>query len=722
MAGKGLGTLTLDLAVKTGAFEAGMSKAERRLDRGARAMEARAKRFGAAIGASLTAGAVAFGYAVKQAIDQADRLNDLNQRLGISAEALSGFAYAAKQTGTDIDGLGIGLKKLAKNMVEALNPKSSQAKLFEALDIDVLDKTTGKMKELEAILPEIADKFKTLNDETLEAALAQEIFGKSGTDLLEFLNLGRDGLEDMRQKLRDLGGELSQETLAAADQFNDRLNDLRTATDGLFTALAADLLPHLDRMVGSMVEASKEGSELRSVVGGLAKAFEFTAEVCERLDALWRALVSSGIALYNVADNLSRLNPGAALARWMTGVEGDSMAENWREAGVAIDQAGEAFRRNQASFEAVAKLTGPKGAAGLLGIVPKGVKQDPRAQQLEARLQAMLSTSGGRGKKGGKSDAEREAEQLEEAYKRMNAQMAETIALFNTQGEAAKVRYEIEHGELAKLSQAKKDELIVQAQRIDQLAAEKKARDEAIKKEEEETKAIERHKEVVADLLSDIAFETRLLGLSNEEKEKAIALRHANADAASSEGHAISAAIDALQKSREFHERLTGAMDDFRSSFQDNVVDVVTGAKSIVDALKDMANQIARIITQLIAQDLSKALFGSMGSTGGGSVGGLFSSLFGWALGGAPSGVSLTGGGSGLVGFAEGGNPPVGTPYLVGEHGPELRIDRSPGTIIPAGKFGGGVTINVNGGLSRQETVQYTANRMARELALSRRG
>lgn len=48
------------------------------------------------------------------------------------------------------------------------------------------------------------------------------------------------------------------------------------------------------------------------------------------------------------------------------------------------------------------------------------------------------------------------------------------------------------------------------------------------------------------------------------------------------------------------------------------------------------------------------------------------------------------GGGSGIIsgiksifGFAEGGDPPTGKPYLVGERGPEIRVDKSPSRIIP---------------------------------------
>lgn len=35
-----------------------------------------------------------------------------------------------------------------------------------------------------------------------------------------------------------------------------------------------------------------------------------------------------------------------------------------------------------------------------------------------------------------------------------------------------------------------------------------------------------------------------------------------------------------------------------------------------------------------------------------------------------------------LFGFASGGNPPVGKPYVVGENGPEIRVDRSPSSIL----------------------------------------
>jgi hypothetical protein len=67
----------------------------------------------------------------------------------------------------------------------------------------------------------------------------------------------------------------------------------------------------------------------------------------------------------------------------------------------------------------------------------------------------------------------------------------------------------------------------------------------------------------------------------------------------------------------------------------------------------------------------------------------------------------------GLLGFANGGDPPVGVPSIVGERGPELFVPKQRGTIVPSGRFGMGggagpmsFTLNVASGVTRQELLQ----------------
>jgi lambda family phage tail tape measure protein len=68
--------------------------------------------------------------------------------------------------------------------------------------------------------------------------------------------------------------------------------------------------------------------------------------------------------------------------------------------------------------------------------------------------------------------------------------------------------------------------------------------------------------------------------------------------------------------------------------------------------------------------------------------------LWNMMRGGAGGGGSLFSGLAGLLGFAEGGTPPVGRPSIVGENGPELFVPKSSGTIIPNNQLGGGGAAN----------------------------
>jgi hypothetical protein len=116
---------------------------------------------------------------------------------------------------------------------------------------------------------------------------------------------------------------------------------------------------------------------------------------------------------------------------------------------------------------------------------------------------------------------------------------------------------------------------------------------------------------------------------------------------------------------------------------------VQTGKLSFSDLAKSIISDLLKI--QLKAQSMS--IFEKSG------IGGFFSGLFGG--GGGGSGLFSTAPKSGgLKLFANGGDPPVGIPSIVGERGPELFVPKSSGTIIPnnqLGSMGGGPQVVYNG-------------------------
>ena len=122
--------------------------------------------------------------------------------------------------------------------------------------------------------------------------------------------------------------------------------------------------------------------------------------------------------------------------------------------------------------------------------------------------------------------------------------------------------------------------------------------------------------------------------------------------------------------------------EEIERSLKDNLREAITGAQSFGDAMTNVLNKIR---DKIIDAQLDKLISGFAENVGKGAakkgddkgIGGFIGSILG-----------------GL--FAEGGNPPVGRPSIVGERGPELFVPRTAGTIVPNDQLGGGVVVNVS--------------------------
>lgn len=215
----------------------------------------------AALGAAFAVREVA-GF-VKGIIDTADGLRDLSQKTQVSVSDLSGFKVAAEQSGTTIENLAPAFAKLNKNLVAAAAGNDEARSGFEKLGISVRD-ASGAIRPTGDVVKDIAEKFSNLKDSPQKAAAAIALFGKSGAELLPFLNNGRDALEKFK-------GAISDDFANRADQLNDTLAELKAASLQGITKAIAPLLPTLQQLVESF-QALMNGSDgLRVVFIGLGE-------------------------------------------------------------------------------------------------------------------------------------------------------------------------------------------------------------------------------------------------------------------------------------------------------------------------------------------------------------------------------------------------------------------------------------------------------------------
>jgi ribosomal protein L12E/L44/L45/RPP1/RPP2 len=206
----------------------------------------------------------------KSAIDKADELGKLSQKVGITVESLSALKHAAELSDVSIEQLQTGLQQLAKHAQEAQTGAGEAADTFRALGIAVKD-ASGNLKPTEELLLVIAERFVRMEDGAGKTALAMRLFGRSGAELIPLLNQGRTGIEALRKEAERLGIIISTDTAKAAEQFNDDLKRLTSSSDAFKIKLAEDVLPALNLVVKEMLRAKLEGEGFLGVLKALAQ-------------------------------------------------------------------------------------------------------------------------------------------------------------------------------------------------------------------------------------------------------------------------------------------------------------------------------------------------------------------------------------------------------------------------------------------------------------------
>ncbi len=278
------------LDVDSSRFNRELDKANRKGKSFAQRMSRDIKKGAVVMGAATTAAAGAVAVLTQRSIDNQDATIKMARSVGTTAEQLSTLTHAAQLGGVSQDELAKALGRAARVSNDAANGLSTAQRTYDQLGISVND-ASGKLKSSDQIMLEVADRFAGMEDGARKTALAQELFGRSGAKLIPMLNQGADGIRAMQQEARDLGLEINTNTAIQAEQFNDTLTRLRSVGTGFSNALAANLLPTLNNVAGSLFETTQQSD-----------AMSQSAEV---LGNFVRVLASGGLIVKGVFDRVA---------------------------------------------------------------------------------------------------------------------------------------------------------------------------------------------------------------------------------------------------------------------------------------------------------------------------------------------------------------------------------------------------------------------------------
>jgi hypothetical protein len=208
-------------------------------------------------------GAAIAGFAVmtKKTIDSMDNMRKMSKITGIAASSLSTLKYAVEQSDTSFEAFTTSMRRLSAIAGAAFTGNLEAVNTFRNLGISVRD-ASGQMKPMQSLLMDISSVFSRMPDGVEKSALAVKIFGRSGTELIPFLNEGPKGIARLTAEAEKFGFKISNEAAEGADKFNDSLRTLGGVAKGAMNSFVTALLPSLNKVTGGIVDACKESGTL----------------------------------------------------------------------------------------------------------------------------------------------------------------------------------------------------------------------------------------------------------------------------------------------------------------------------------------------------------------------------------------------------------------------------------------------------------------------------
>jgi len=343
----------------------------------------------AALGPAFIAAAAIVGTALigltARAITVQEETAKMATRLGVTTEELSTLGFAAKISGTNLDTVQKGLRRLSVQVLDAGRGLKEAKDNFADLGIEVRN-TDGTLKASDQLFKDVADSISKLPDGLEKSALAQKVFGKSGAELIPLLNEGSAGIEQLQAKARALGIEIDTNTSKEAEELIDNITILTTAFEGAFNTIASELLPGLVALTDEFTGTKDGPIEAASAVDTFVNAVSFLGKVA----------ISVVSALKAVFEGLGTLIAGVAFAIFEL-LQGnfsaakDAIAESFGEIADIIDTSAKTINKTWDDSNNKRVESTKKANKAIIGEATKTTAQLKREAEKVAREQDAIN-------------------------------------------------------------------------------------------------------------------------------------------------------------------------------------------------------------------------------------------------------------------------------------------------------------------------------------------
>lgn len=166
-------------------------------------------------------------------------LDDLSQRLGISAEKVQELKYVAAQAGVDWEVYNKGIIKARAALLDLSSGISNNAtKAVQSLGIS-LENFSSQEEMIDGVMTALAG----VKDKTLQAAYANEIFGdKIANEMLPYLNASAEEIQKFKSEFEGMS-YLTNEQVKSLATLDDTIYLLKQSLSNVVLQIGASLSP-----------------------------------------------------------------------------------------------------------------------------------------------------------------------------------------------------------------------------------------------------------------------------------------------------------------------------------------------------------------------------------------------------------------------------------------------------------------------------------------------
>lgn len=216
----------------------------------------------AAIGAMGTA----FISATNDVAAYGDNIDKMSQKIGISAEAYQEWGAVLEHSGANVDSLQAVMKTLSTAV-------ETDSEAFAALGLNLEDLHNMSNED---IFSSVIFALQNMEEGTERTYLATQLLGRGATEFGALLNTSAEDTQAMIDTVHELGGVMSDEAVKASAGYQDQLQDLSTAFEGLKNNLISEFLPSITQVMGGLTDlfSGNYDQAAEKIADGISSALE----------------------------------------------------------------------------------------------------------------------------------------------------------------------------------------------------------------------------------------------------------------------------------------------------------------------------------------------------------------------------------------------------------------------------------------------------------------